>query len=161
MKTSIGPKTFRVGSIRALACVHRRLRRWIAFVPKMRLARRQPPHAWARILPGLVALALCLFFSNRALAQCYTAPSGLTSWWPAEDNTADVVGGNQGYFTNGSSYSAGEVGNAFSLNGTSNAVIVGTAANLKAQTFTIEGWIQRASTSIMSHDPQGNSHFFG
>lgn len=68
----------------------------------------------------------------------------MTGWWPAEGNTADIQFGNQGVAQGSVTYAAGEVGQAFVLNGTSwvrvpasNSVNVGTGTGI-----TIDAWIK-------------------
>ena len=65
---------------------------------------------------GLFLLAAIIAAPQTQGASCYPPPSGLISWWPAEGNANDLVGGNNGVTTN-ISFSAGEAGGAFYLNG--------------------------------------------
>lgn len=93
---------------------------------------------------------------------CVAPPSGLVSWWPAEGNALDIVGGNDGVLTN-VGFAAAEVGQGFDFTNVDSAVLLGTPANLRLQNFTIEGWIQRASTEIVTEDTNayaGNALFF-
>jgi hypothetical protein len=48
---------------------------------------------------------------------CAALPSGLIDWWPADDNTNDIVGGNSGVINGTVGYAAGETGQAFSFSG--------------------------------------------
>ncbi len=84
---------------------------------------------------------------------CISAPSNLIAWWRAEGNTLDELGGINGTITGNVSYAPGEVGQGFLLGGIGSSVNLGTPTNLQLQTFTIESWIQRSSTSIVSQDP--------
>jgi hypothetical protein len=86
--------------------------------------------------------------------SCDPTPSGLVSWWPAESNAVDLIGGNNGTFPNGMGFTTGEVGNGFNFNGGNQYVLVNPAspANLdlgQYNGFTIEGWINPANTSPM------------
>lgn len=44
-------------------------------------------------------------------------PSGLVAWWSGDGNANDSIGGNNGALMNGASFTAGEVGQAFSFDG--------------------------------------------
>ena len=71
-------------------------------------------------------------------------PAGLVSWWPGNDNPNDIVGGNNGTLENGAGYALGEVGDAFSLNGNNQFVLIGqpVPANLQIQNaITLSAWI--------------------
>ncbi|MFO1478198.1 MAG: LamG-like jellyroll fold domain-containing protein [Verrucomicrobiota bacterium] len=75
---------------------------------------------------------------------CDPVPSGLVSWWKAEDNLQDATGTNNGLAIGGLAFSAGEVGQAFALNGSDAAVQVPASPSLdvgQGAGFTIEGWI--------------------
>ena len=75
---------------------------------------------------------------------CTPAPSGLVSWWPAEGNANDVIGGNNGTLVGGAGFATGEVGQAFSFNGTSGYVSIPDSPSLDSFTnsVTIELWLK-------------------
>ena len=105
-----------------------------------------------------------LQFVPATTQSCVVAPSGLVSWWPGDGTTQDLVGGNNGTLTNGATFTAGEVGQAFNFNSLYSAVTVGYATNLHLQDFTIEAWVQRASASMLTLDPSAayaNGEIFG
>jgi hypothetical protein len=78
--------------------------------------------------------------------NCTAAPSGIVSWWAAETNANDRIGGNSGTLVNGAGFAAGKVGQAFSLNGTNQYVRIPDHASLSpAGSFSIEGWINVAA----------------
>ena len=54
------------------------------------------------------------------VTPCDPVPSGIVAWWRGEDNALDSVGGNNGTLMNGTSFTSGEVGTAFSFNGVNN-----------------------------------------
>ncbi len=41
----------------------------------------------------------------------------MISWWQGENNTIDIIGGNNGTWIGNAAYAPGEVGNAFSFDG--------------------------------------------
>jgi len=59
---------------------------------------------------------------------CDPAPAGLVAWWQAEGNAYDSIGNNNGTLINGTSFTNGEVGQAFSFNGVDNFVLVNPAS---------------------------------
>ena len=53
---------------------------------------------------------------------CVPAPPGLVGWWAGEGNASDSAGTNNGALYGGMSFAAGEVGQAFSFDGSSGYV---------------------------------------
>ena len=86
---------------------------------------------------------------------CMTPPPGLVSYWPAEGNGLDVIGGNSGILTRSTSFAPGVFGQAFNLDG-SYGIPLGEPpysqvhSNLNLQNFTVEAWIKRASLTEVS-----------
>src|SRR4051794_14691385 len=79
----------------------------------------------------------------RTVPTAVAAPSGLVSWWTANSTAADVLGLNNATLYNGTTYKAGEVGNAFSFDGVNDRAQVADADSLKfTASMTIEGWIK-------------------
>ena len=69
--------------------------------------------AWGCALLGLV----CLFAPSVGWsAACAPPPVGLVSWWQAESNAVDAIGGDNGTLLNGATYAPGMVGEAFNFN---------------------------------------------
>jgi hypothetical protein len=91
---------------------------------------------------------------------CLPAPPGLVGWWPGNGNALDETGCDNGTLTGPVAYAPGEVGQGFLFGGIGAAIKVGYATNLQLQNFTIESWIRRSSTSIVSQDPQGDGELF-
>jgi hypothetical protein len=83
--------------------------------------------------------------AHAQVTNCASAPSGLVSWWRAELDCSDAVGSNNGTPHTGVSFTNGEVGQAFSFDGTSNAFIeVPDAPELRLTSeVTIEFWVKR------------------
>lgn len=82
-------------------------------------------------------LAALLTFSSIANAT-------LVNHWPADGNTTDVSGGNDGSATN-VSYVAGQLGQAFSFDGTSQIAIDPKALALGTGDFSLAFWVQTTS----------------
>ncbi len=96
-------------------------------------------------------LAISSIFPFRGFAQsCAPPPSGLVSWWPGESNTIDIVSGNNGTLEGNATFAAGEANQAFSFDGSGDAVLIGNPANLALQNFTIEAWVKRGSANQAS-----------
>ena len=93
--------------------------------------------------------------------SCTPPPSGLVSWWPGEGNPKDIIGGNNGTLVGDTDYANGEVEQAFSFDGNGDGVQVISATNLQVQDFTIETWIKRSSSSVISYGSGGNATIFG
>jgi hypothetical protein len=64
--------------------------------------------------------------------NCTAPPSGLIAWWPGNGNALDIVGGNNGVLSSGVTFAPGEVGPAFSFNGSNQSVIVPDSPSLGA-----------------------------
>jgi hypothetical protein len=87
-------------------------------------------------------------FATQTKAQCVTAPTGLTNWWPADGNAFDIIGGEHGTLQGGATFDAGEVVQAFSLDGVNDYVLVPNdpAASFNfAGSFSIDAWINLKS----------------
>ncbi len=78
---------------------------------------------------------------------CTPPPSGMVSWWKAEDNANDSVGTNHGTMMNGATFAAGMVGQAFSLDGVDDYVEIPDAASylLNNLAGTITAWVKPLS----------------
>ena len=84
---------------------------------------------------------------------CASPPSGLVSWWRGEGNAVDSVGSNSGTLVGGVSFGAGEVGMAFSFNGSS-YVSVPSSASLNFTNHTpmsVETWVFRTGSATTMH----------
>jgi hypothetical protein len=77
--------------------------------------------------------------------DCVSPPHGLVSWWQGEGSAADFAGTNSGTVQGGVGYAAGEVGQAFTFDGTTGGITVPAAATLDVGTadgLTLECWIK-------------------
>jgi Concanavalin A-like lectin/glucanases superfamily/Immunoglobulin domain/Lectin C-type domain/Chitobiase/beta-hexosaminidase C-terminal domain len=92
---------------------------------------------------------------------CASAPQGLVSWWRAQGNASDQVGGNNGSISGNVGFAPGQVGQSFTFDGSGAMVQLGSPTNLHFQDFSIEAWIKRGSTSLTSFNGDGNGIIFG
>jgi Concanavalin A-like lectin/glucanases superfamily/Divergent InlB B-repeat domain/Putative Ig domain/Immunoglobulin I-set domain len=75
------------------------------------------------------------------------APAGMVGWWKAEGNAHDSAGTNNGALSpSGAGYAAGEVGQAFKLDGSKGYVEIPDAPALESASLTVEAWVQCDST---------------
>lgn len=73
---------------------------------------------------------------------CATPPSGMVSWWKAENNAEDSIGINNGTLINGATFTTGMVGQAFSFDGWDDYVTVPDSPSLDVTTqFTLDAWV--------------------
>ena len=72
--------------------------------------------------------------------QCVTPPSGIIAWWAADANATDLEGNHNGTLNNGTTFTSGEVGQAFSFDSTQHRYIDVGLVTLPV-TFTISAWI--------------------
>ena len=77
------------------------------------------------------------------LNTCVSPPTGVVSWWRAENNPLDLVGTNLGTLRNGAVYAGGEVGQAFGFDGVSSD-FVAPAGGLPVGNSdrTLELWVK-------------------
>ena len=109
---------------------------------------------------ALFILAITATGAWETFAQtCSTAPANLVSWYRGEDNALDFLGRNNGTIQGSVTFTNGYVGRTFTLggngdlSGSGDRVIVGNPANLQLQNFTIEAWIKRSSSTIVTNSP--------
>jgi hypothetical protein len=101
----------------------------------------------ASLFLNIVAICWCVPVSA---TNCDPTPSGIVAWWAGNGNTDDNIGTNNGILEAGAGYAQGEVGQAFSLNGSSSYVFVPASSSLNAGVggdLTIEGWIRTPVTN--------------
>jgi hypothetical protein len=85
-----------------------------------------------------------LFDEQPCTVQAYQsapAPAGMLGWWKAEDNALDSAGANNGVLRGGAGYAAGEVGQAFSLDGATGCVQIPDTPALRPTSLTVEAWV--------------------
>ena len=76
-----------------------------------------------------------------ATLVCTPPPGNMVSWWPGDGNAHDIQSQNNGTLEGGATFAAGEVGQAFSFNGSNQDVFIGNPANLNPTSLTIDAWI--------------------
>ena len=75
-------------------------------------------------------------------ATCVTPPPGMVAWWPGEGNANDIRGENNGTLQGGVTFAAGEVGQAFGLDGASQFLLVPDAPSLNPTSqMTLDAWV--------------------
>jgi Concanavalin A-like lectin/glucanases superfamily len=103
-----------------------------------------------RFWPALLSSICCFSFvpSQSMAVSCTPPPSGLISWWPGDGNASDLQSGFNGTLQGGVAFSAGEVDQAFTFNGTDGEVILPNSASARSlnfgptDSFTIDAWIK-------------------
>ncbi len=108
----------------------------------------------------LVLLGIAIVPRSDA-AGCFSAPSGLVGWWTADGNANDIAGTNNGILMGGATANAtGEVGPAFSFDGTNGFVQIPNAPALQPTNFTIEAWVKFSSLDSpgLGGSPAGNQY---
>src|SRR5437868_5248491 len=62
-------------------------------------------------------------------AACTAPPAGMVGWWPGENNANDIKGASNGTLQGSVTFPAGEVGQAFGLNGSDQKILIGNPAS--------------------------------
>ena len=76
-----------------------------------------------------------------ATGVCVPPPNGLVSWWRGEGTATDAAGTNNGA-PEGAAFVAGEVGQAFSFNGTTQCVSIPYSGALITTNYSVEAWVK-------------------
>lgn len=100
-------------------------------------------HAVGFICFSFLALLPCL-------GDCVSPPAGLVAWWQAEGDANDSANLNAGAVGGGLLFVGGEVGQAFSFNGSNSVVEVPASSSLDVGAnngLTIETWIRPTDIS--------------
>src|SRR5262249_27952152 len=109
------------------------LSRYTKSLPRRNRTPRNRPSRRLRLEP----------LEDRAVPAAVAPPSGLVSWWTADNSAADLKGLNNATLYNGTTYAAGEVQQAFSFDGVNDRAELGDPDSLKfTASMSIEGWIQ-------------------
>lgn len=108
-------------------------------------------YRWMKVSLGCALIsaiaAVALLWTAPAAAaggdRCTDPPAGLTAWWPGEGSAVDLVGDWHGTLVGDTSFAAGEVGDAFTFDGSGDYVEVAdaSAGDLGADPFTVAFWM--------------------
>ncbi|HJT81552.1 MAG TPA: LamG-like jellyroll fold domain-containing protein, partial [Chthoniobacterales bacterium] len=109
--------------------------------------------------PGAYTFTVRLTDASTFVEQAFTIAvyasvspqAGLVSWWRAENNANDAIGTNHGTLTNGATFAAGRVGQAFALDGGNDYVNIPDSASLQPTSITLEGWFNFSSSGGNPH----------
>src|ERR1044071_89407 len=116
------------------------------------------PRLKAIVVSAIFIMVLSL--SLRAQTNCASVPDGIVSWWAAEGDASDTTGTNNGVLQGGLTFAAGEVGQAFSMNGSSSYVSVPASSSLDVGSGngpTFECWIRPDDLSGGHAIPEWNN----
>src|ERR1043166_717525 len=98
---------------------------------------------------AVIALTLWALGARSAVAQtqsCAAVGQSPVAWWPADQSSVDVIGGDDGTLIGGATYATGEVHQAFSFDGSTGYVRVADAPALDpTAAITITAWINPTS----------------
>jgi hypothetical protein len=99
------------------------------------------------LLMVLLSLTSNVLLVNPSYGVCTNPPADLVSWWSGNNHPFDLIGLNNGVLTNGLTYSAnGQVAQAFSFDGTDDALVMpSTALNAAYTALTIDAWVYPTS----------------
>ena len=115
----------------------------------------------ALIITVLVGLSYFTLQRTHAQSGCTTSPLGIVAWYPGDGNANDIARINHGTVHGNVTYATGKVGQAFSSDGNFSGISLGNPEQLRSQTFTIEAWVKRASTTKATVDSSDSGLIFG
>jgi hypothetical protein len=96
------------------------------------------------------------FLEERTLLAAVAPPSGIVSWWTADNTANDLMGLNHGTLISGATFAAGKVAAAFNMDGVNDRVQVADSESLKlTASMTIEAWVKADAIT-----PSGGPIFF-
>ena len=90
--------------------------------------------------------------SYQTLLSCAPPPPNAVAWYRAEGNAQDNLGTNHGTLEGGATFTSGEVGQAFSFNGTDADVRIPASSSLNVGSgngLTVEGWFNPTSVAAL------------
>jgi hypothetical protein len=116
------------------------------------------------VLGFLVFACFVLMSARPALAStCTVPPHGMVGWWPGDGNAKDITPHDHDGTLQGATFTSGEVGQAFKLDGADDYVDIPnkTDLNIPGGKITIDAWINPASgnqfyTGILNKGDVGN-----
>jgi hypothetical protein len=124
--------------------------------PVLSIANAQPPNAGGySVVVSNVAGSATSAVATLAVTvpgSCVPPVSGLVGWWPGDGNANDITGTNNGTLEGGATANAvGEVGQAFSFDGTNGYVSIPDSPVFHPTNLTVECWVR-----FTSLDSQGS-----
>jgi len=99
---------------------------------------------------ALTATEVPNIYNASTAGKCFLdrSTSGLAGWWSADGDTRDISGkGNDGTANGALSFTRGEVGQAFVLNGVDSSVSTASTPLAATDNWTMEAWINLGSLS--------------
>jgi len=111
---------------------------------------------------GMVTSAVAVVVVDST--SCMPPPSGLMSWWPANENAVDIVGGNSGVLQGGASYTNCAVGQGFAFGGSNPSLSLPRnffpfpVSGSTNQPFTFEVWFQTTSGGVIFGQQNGPAY---
>jgi Concanavalin A-like lectin/glucanases superfamily len=94
----------------------------------------------------------------QAIYNAGTPPPGnMISWWPADGHYNDIIGPNNLSTVGFPFFDIGKVGRAFGLGDGMSSVRAVGSIGLQVQNFTVDAWIKRYSSTVISYSQPGNS----
>ena len=87
-------------------------------------------------------------------------PSGALGWWRGNSSTNEITR-DSGSFRSGATTGSGYVGNGFIFQAGLSAMVLPSTFALTSQEFSVECWIQRASSSLAGTDNEAGELFGG
>jgi hypothetical protein len=113
-------------------------RRFSQFITSSNSQRPEPSINLAVLM---VLIFLPILAMNCSAQSCVSPPADLVSWWAAEANSNDEIGGNHGTLLNGATYSTAEVGQGFFLTSGGHVRVPDSPAFHFTSAMTVEAWI--------------------
>jgi len=108
----------------------------------------RPGVAWFTVYDldtGLESAPYSFLIYANSPEGCVRPPSGMVSWWAGEGNGNDVFGRNPGTPRGSVAFAPGEVGRAFSLDGSSYIEVSDSPSLAIPYEITIDAWIKRTA----------------
>jgi uncharacterized membrane protein len=109
-------------------------------------------HRVASIVSPAFCMAVSFGLSTASTVAQQPIPlaPGVVSWWPADSNALDIIGGHNGSPQGGVRLQPGKVGNAFNFDGVDDNIIIPNSPALNpTAALTLEAWVfPRGSQTI-------------
>ncbi|MET0752067.1 MAG: LamG-like jellyroll fold domain-containing protein [Pyrinomonadaceae bacterium] len=111
----------------------------------------------------LIKILLAVIFISFGLTEiqaqtCSPVSIGLISSYSGDGSTLDARSRNNGTIQGNVTFASGNIGQAFQLGGANgDRILIGNPADLRRQDFTIEAWVKRSSSSVVTNSPNAGS----